>query len=168
METETDPTAAQQMAAKAQRFADKQEKYERVRREAAEKARTEREQAEREREKKRVEAERAKKEGGLWIDAGSVRKKGRKGGAGMDSVPPTPISAPPFVGGRKMGEFGKKEVEPPKSATAVGAGGRAGGWGPGAVKKAGEKEKENGAWRPGTVTKILQKDDKDKDKNWRK
>lgn len=137
MQMEQENKKMAEMQLKMDRIAEKQAKKDRVRREYAQKARAEREREEQEQEKLKAEAERAKKEGGLWIDAGASRKRGRKGGGGVGmaalrSAPPAPLGA---TAGWKMGEFGRKEAEAPKTSTGVDPGGRAGVWGPVAPKR---------------------------------
>jgi hypothetical protein len=134
-----------------------QVRKERVRREAVEKAEREKREEDVFQQARRVEAEKVRREGGLWIDAGSTRRKGRKGvacgggggaGGGGGPVHDTPRSAPAVAEGgsmgRRMGEFAK-DVEPPKTATGVGGGGRAGTWG----RSAGNAPRKNGSGERG-------------------
>jgi hypothetical protein len=95
-----------------------------VRAEAAARAKRENDEAQRRAQDQKAEAERAKREGGLWVDAGSTKKgKGRKasGGGSMRGLPdtrlpPTPVSAPPAFSGFKKelgGVFGPLTAKEP-------------------------------------------------------
>ncbi|KAJ4301760.1 hypothetical protein N0V90_003854 [Kalmusia sp. IMI 367209] len=128
-EIEHDPIKQREIAGQRARFAHKQAKLEMNRRLAEENMRAERCEDRRKEEAKKAEEERAKKEGGLWVDVGSARKKGRRGGGAPRSAPPKPM------GGGSMGTGDCKEGggETPKSATDGNSSSRAGPWGKGSI-----------------------------------
>jgi hypothetical protein len=113
-------------------------KEERIRRDARDKANRERDEEARVKAMREREEERARKEGGVWIETGSVKKGKARKGAG--SSPITPLSGPPVLKtilsrdikketdtGNRMGP---KNTSPKTEGKGIDLGGRAGTWGP--------------------------------------
>lgn len=124
------------IALREKQAAEQRAKEERIRREAREKAAREREDEARAREWREREEECAKKEGGAWIETGSVKKmKGRKS---LFAGPPVvmPLSAAPPVlntlvtKDRVENENGGNKMSPKREGKGLEMGGRAGTWGP--------------------------------------
>lgn len=111
-------TVAQNKVEQAQR-AEQVLRAERVRKEAREKAAKEREEEKRAREMREKEEEVAKREGGVWIESGGKKAKGKKGFAVM-----------PMGYAGKAGEKKENVGESPKKDSGEDKGGRAGTWGP--------------------------------------
>ena len=110
--------AEEQMKKEAERARQAQ-----IRKDAEVRAQRERDDEMRRERDRKAEVERAKREGGLWMDAGSHRKgRGKKphgGGSvrGMfdNSLPPSPVSAPPAFGSfkRETGVYGPLTAKEP-------------------------------------------------------